>query len=166
MALKDKMMSASTEKIVTYGIGAGITYFLIVKPILVKLGILKSAAEIEAERERAGRVDDYIDESLRRQTPTKSLGEWTIIANQIYEDLRYASVSDNKEDATYQICRAKNDADVAMLIRAFGTRQEYYFGIPYGGLQGLVSFVNSNLSGSQKEMINGNYSRKAIKFRF
>ena len=166
MALKDIKMSASTEKIVTYGIGAGIIYFLIAKPILVKLGIIKSAEEIAAEKERAGRVDEYIDETLRRQTPTKSLGEWTIIANQIYESLRYSGASDDKDTAMTQVMRAKNDADVATLIKAFGTRQEYFFGIPYGSLQGLVSFINSNLSDSQKQNIAGNYSRKGIKFRF
>ncbi len=166
MAVKDKIMSASTEKIVTYTIGAGITYFLIVKPLLVKFGIIKSEAEIKAEKERDANVDTYIDEVLRRQSPTKTLGEWTIIGNQIYEFLRYSGASDNKEGAMVQVMRVKNDADLATLIKAFGTRQEYFLGIAYGGLQGLVSFINSNLSASQKATINDNFLRKGIKFRF
>ena len=121
-------MSASTEKVVTYAIGAGITYFLIVKPVLVKLGILKSAAEIAQENINTENVDTYISNTLRVQSPTKSVGEWTLIADQIYQDLKFSSISDNKADAGYQVTRVKNEADFATLYKAFGKRQEYYFG--------------------------------------
>ena len=127
MPRKSPIMSASTEKIVTYAIGAGITYFLIVKPVLVKLGILKSAAEIAQENVNTENVDTYVSNTLKSQSPTKSVGEWTIIANQLYEDLKYSSISDNKADAGYQVTRVKNEADFATLYKAFGKRQEYYF---------------------------------------
>ena len=48
----------------------------------------------------------------KTQTPTKSKGEWQIIANQIYEDLRYSAIDDDKKDAQYQVSRVKNDADI------------------------------------------------------
>jgi hypothetical protein len=166
MPKQNQIMSASTEKIVTYAIGAGITYFLIVKPLLVKLGVIKSAEEIAAEKENKENVDAYIDATIKSGTPTKSLGEWTLIGNQIYEFLRYSGASDDKNGAMMQIMRVKNEADVATLLKAFGKRQEYFFGIPYGGLQNLVSFVKSNLSDSQIATINDNYLRKNIKFRF
>lgn len=159
-------MSASTEKIVTYAIGAGITYFLIVKPILVKLGIIKSAAELAQERVNSGNIDTYIADALKAQSPTKTIGEWTIIADKIYLDLKSSSISDDKKDAVYQVCRVKNDADVATLYKAFGKRQEYYFGIPYGGLNDLMAFITSNLSSDDLATINGNYKRKNIKFRY
>jgi hypothetical protein len=166
MPRKNQIMSASTEKIVTYAIGAGITYFLIVKPLLVKLGVIKSAEELAAEKERRENVNTYIADILKNQSPTKSLGEWQIIADQIYEFLRYSAASDNKDGAMMQIMRVKNEADVATLLKTFGTRQEYFFGIPYGGLQNLVAFVKSNLSNSQIATINDNLLRKNIKFRF
>lgn len=166
MATKNKILTASTEKVVTYAIGAGITYFLIVKPILVKLGVLKSAAEIKQERINTSNVDAYIADALKKQTPTKSVGEWTIIADKIYEDLKFSGVSDDKKDAGYQVARVQNDADVATLYKAFGKRQEYYFGVPYGGLRDLMAFITSNLSSDAIATINDNYRRKNIKFRF
>ena len=166
MPRQNKILNASTEKIAIYAIGAGITYFLIVKPILVKLGIVKSAAELEQERINTGNIDTYISDAIRLQTPTKSVGEWTIIANRIYEALRYSGLSDDKDDAIYQLARAKNDADIATLYKSFGKRQEYLFGVPYAGLQDLVSFVKSNLDSDQINTVNDNYRRKGIKFRF
>jgi len=166
MPRQNKILNASTEKIAIYAIGAGITYFLIVKPILVKLGIVKSAAELEQERINTGNIDTYISDAIRLQTPTKSVGEWTIIANRIYEALRYSGLSDDKDDAIYQLARAKNDADIATLYKSFGKRQEYLFGVPYAGLQDLVSFIKSNLDGDQINTVNDNYRRKGIKFRF
>jgi hypothetical protein len=103
---------------------------------------------------------------LTNQTPTKTKGEWQIIADQIYNDLRFSGVADNKSDAFYQIQRVKNDADIALLIQIFGMRQESFFGISLGGLQSLPQFIISNLSNSDISKINDNYSRKNIKFRF
>lgn len=166
MPRKNPIMSASTEKVVTYAIGAGITYFLIVKPVLVKLGILKSAAEIAQENINTENVDTYISNTLRVQSPTKSVGEWTLIADQIYQDLKFSSISDNKADAGYQVTRVKNEADFATLYKAFGKRQEYYFGVPYGGLRDLIAFIKSNLDSDAIATINNNYASKKIKFRF
>lgn len=166
MPRQNKILNASTEKIAIYAIGAGITYFLVVKPILVKLGIVKSAAELEQERINTGNIDTYINDAIRLQTPSKSVGEWTIIANRIYEALRYSGLSDDKDDAIYQLARAKNDADIATLYKSFGKRQEYLFGVPYAGLQDLVNFVKSNLDSDQINTVNDNYRRKGIKFRF
>lgn len=166
MPRKNPIMSASTEKVVTYAIGAGITYFLIVKPVLVKLGILKSAAEIAQENINTENIDTYISNTLRVQSPTKSVGEWTLIADQIYQDLKFSSISDNKADAGYQVTRVKNEADFATLYKAFGKRQEYYFGVPYGGLRDLIAFIKSNLDSDAIATINNNYANKKIKFRF
>ena len=166
MAIRKKIINQSTEKIVIYAVGAGITYFLIVKPLLVKLGIVKSAAELAQERINAGNINTYIDNAIRSQTPTKSVGEWTIIANNIYESLRYSGIADDKDNAVYQLARAKNDADVATIYKAFGQRQEYLFGLPYGGLQNLTNFVKSNLSDNDLIIVNSNYRRKGIKFTF
>lgn len=166
MPRQNKILNASTEKIAIYAIGAGITYFLVVKPILVKLGIVKSAAELEQERINTGNIDTYINDAIRLQTPSKSVGEWTIIANRIYEALRYSGLSDDKDDAIYQLARAKNDADIATLYKSFGKRQEYLFGVPYASLQDLVNFVKSNLDSDQINTLNDNYRRKGIKFRF
>ena len=150
------------KKTILYIGGAIAAYFLVLKPILEKLGLQKT---IEEKKQEAN-VDEYISETLKTQTPTKSKGEWQIIANQIYEDLRYSAIDDDKKDAQYQVSRVKNDADIATLIQTFGLRQEYAFGLPVGSKKDLQQFIKSNLSTDQILAINLNYSRKGIKYRF
>ena len=156
----------STKNILIYGALIGGGYYFVLRPFLVKLGILQSPEQIAQTTEQTQNVQTYIDTTIASQTPTKSVGEWQVIANQIYQDLKFASVSDDKEDAVYQICRVQNDADVATLYKNFGTRQEYYFGIPVEGLKDLQQFVSSNLSDQQINTINKNYSNKGIKYKF
>jgi len=155
-----------TQKIITYAAVAGGAYFLILKPLLVKLGIVKSAAEVQQEQSQQQNISDYVNDSLSRQSPTKSKGEWQLIADNIYNDLKFSGIADNKSDAGYQVARVQNDADVALLIQVFGLRQESFFGINTGGLQNLPQFIIGNLSKSAIATINDNYARKSIKFRF
>ena len=146
------------------GVAAG--YFLVLKPLLVKLGLQKSAEQKELERQEAAATASYVRETLRKQKPTKTAGEWSLIAGQIYEDLKYSAIDDNKADAALQISRVKNDADVATLIQQFGKRQEYFFGLAVGNLKTLPQFITSNLSRSQIAAVNDNYRRKNIKFSY
>ena len=155
-------MNKGQQKLLLYIGGAAATYFIIVRPILRSLGIMKTEQEVKSEKV----VDTYVKETLQRQQPTKTKGEWQIIADQIYADLRYSAASDNKKDALYQTTRVKNEADIALLIQLFGRRREYLFGIPAGAEMNLQEFIRSNLSGSQIATINDNYSRKGIKYRF
>jgi hypothetical protein len=159
-------ISNENKKILTYAIGIGAGYFFVVQPLLVKFGIIKSPALVQQELEQGANIENYLEQALSKQTPTKSKGEWQIIANNIYNDLSKSSIADNKSDAGYQVSRVQNDADFSLLYDTFGKRQEYYFGIPTGGLQDLVQFIVSNLDRSEVNKINDNYSRKGIKFRF
>jgi hypothetical protein len=134
----------------------------VLKPIFNNFGLEKSQTEKEAE----AAITKYLKSQIATGAATKSPGEWAIIADQIYADLRYSAVSDNKADATFQIARAKNGADIAMLIQAFGKRREYLFGIPAGAEMDLQQFVTSNLSMAQILSINDNYKRKGIKYSF
>jgi hypothetical protein len=155
-----------TQKLLLYTAIGGGAYFLILKPLLIKLGILKSALELEQDYTQKVNIDAYINNSIKTQTPTKSKGEWQIIADQIYNDLKFSGIADNKSDAGYQIARVQNDADIATLIQVFGMRQESFFGINIGGLQNLPQFIIGNLDKSTIAKINDNYARKNIKFRF
>jgi hypothetical protein len=159
-------ISKQNEKILIYAIGIGAGYFLVLQPLLVKFGIIKSPALRQQEAEQGQNIEDYLNQSISSQTPTKSKGEWQIIANNIYNDLSQSSIADNKSDAGYQVSRVQNDADFSLLYDTFGKRQEYYFGIPTDGLQDLVQFIVGNLDRSEINKINDNYSRKGIKFRF
>ena len=155
-----------TQKLLLYTAIGGGAYFLILKPLLIKLGILKSALELEQDYSQKVNIDAYINNSIKTQTPTKSKGEWQIIADQIYNDLKFSGIADNKSDAGYQVARVQNDADIATLIQVFGMRQESFFGVNIGGLQNLPQFIIGNLDKSEISKINDNYARKNIKFRF
>lgn len=96
-----------------------------------------------------------------RSTKTKS--EWVSIADMIYEFGRYSSIDDKKEELGAYVCVVQNTTDYWELFNAFGTRQEYLFGLPIGNKQDLKLFVQSNLSPEKIAKINDNYRRKAIK---
>ena len=148
------------------GLAAG-GYFLILKPLLEKLGLKKDPDVVKTEQQNATRIFNWVDNAIKAQPPTKTEQEWKIIADQIWEDLHYSALNDNKKDAVYQICRVKNDSDVAVLFKMFGKRQDYILPpIPDGNLKNLVQFAISNLSKKQIAEINDNYRRGNIKFRF
>lgn len=140
------------------GIGAGLYLFW-------RFFLKKSETE-KAQEQGIEDVKAYVQAATTAQSPTKTTGEWAIIAETIYNDLKYSRVADDHGDAVYQLARVKNDADVAVLINSFGKRQEYFFGIPTGDEMLLPTFVASNLNSTELATINDNYRRKGIKFRF
>lgn len=133
--------------------------------ILYRLFFKKSETE-KAQEAAAGDVKAYVQAATAAQTPTKTRGEWALIADTIYNDLRYSRIDDDHGDAVYQLARAKNDADVATIIDIFGKRQEYLFGLPVGDEMALPTFVRSNLNDTEINTVNDNYKRKNIKFRW
>ena len=67
----------------------------------------------------------------------------------------------------------KNDLDVNYLVKAFGKRQGYCFGIPEGGLRDLFTFVRSELgteygglSDSRLVAVNKDWAKKGIRYKF
>lgn len=130
------------------------------------LGIDKVEQEQEIAEKQKNTFDSNLETQKAKQPSTKNDADWLIIANQIYQDLRYSSIDDNKKDAVYQVCRVKNDTDVYSLFAQFGERQEYAFGIPIGTKKSLSEFIRSNLNTEQINIINSNYTRKGIKFQY
>ena len=159
-------MTKEDKKLIIGGAVLILGYFGVIKPILTKIGIFKSAEEKLEDQRRADALDDAIKDATKTQRPTKSEFEISAIADQIYQDLKFTALDDNKDDATYQVARMKNDADFYLLWKAFGTRQEYAFGLPVGNKKNLQQFIRDNLSDKKIAEINNNYSRKGIKFRF
>ncbi len=147
------------KKTLYYVGGAVLAYFFILRPVLQKFGIVKTKEEREREKEK----DLFLSQE---GTPTKTPGEWAIIADQIHEDLRYSAFDDDKADAGYQVSRVKNNADFAQLFKLFGKRREYFFGVPSGSEKDLQQFIRSNLSDAAIQIINKNYRTKGIKFQF
>lgn len=157
-------ISDNDKKLMLYLGGGVAAYFLLIKPLLQKLGIVKSKDEVEEEKKQDTSQTNYVNNASGRLT--KSESEWQIIANTIYEDLRFSSLDDNKADAGYQVSRVQTEKDLATLIKAFGFKQEYFFGLPTGGKKDLPAFIRTNLSKSAIEQINWNYRSKKIKFQY
>jgi hypothetical protein len=140
--------------------GAIIAYFFVLKPIFEKLGITKTKEEIDRDKAK----EKFLLNTGEK--PTKSEGEWAIIADQIHEDLRYTALNDDKKDAAYQAARVKNNADFKLLYKNFGKRREYFFGVPSGSEKDLAQFLRSNLADSEIQIINQNYRNKNISFQY
>jgi len=160
-------ISQDNKKLLTTAGIVVAAYLIVIKPIFQSLGITKTDAEIAKEKSDAANIND-IEKNLNERgiDLTKSKAECDQIADAIYNDLRYSSVDDDKADAGYQIARVQNDADVIYLIKSFGKRQEYFFFLPTGSPKGLTEFITSNLTRDNINLINDNYKRKGIKFRF
>lgn len=144
-------------------LGIYLGYEYVLDPLLVGLGLKDSAnATANAQAEEAALKEWY----AQHNKPTKSEAEWALVADQIYEDLRYTSLDDDKPDAAKQLLKVQNEADIATLVKMFGKRQEYAFGVPAGNEKNISVFVSTNLSTSAISQINNYYSNLGIKFRF
>jgi len=152
------------QKTLAYAIGIGAGYYFVVKPILIKFGVLKSSEQLAQEQLQSGNIQSYL--KYNNNKLTKTIGEWQLIANTIYTDLKDLAIIDNVNDAILQLCKVQNDEDVKALISAFGNRQVSAFGFGYGTNYSLPDFVKQSLSNSEIDSINSNYSRKNIKFTF
>jgi len=160
-------LTEENKKLLT-NVGIGIAaYLVVIRPLFQKLGIVKTNEEIQKEKSEVANIEE-IEKNLNARgiDLSRSKAEFDQIANAIYNSLRYSAISDNKEEAGYQVSRIQNDADAIYLIKTFGKRQEYLFGIPSGSPMGLTEFITSNLSREKINLINDNYKRKGIKFRF
>ena len=160
-------ISQDNKKILTT---AGIfiaAYLVVIKPLFQSLGITKTEEEKAKEKSDAANISE-VEKNLNARgiDLTKSKAEWDQIADAIYNDLRFSSLDDDKEDAGYQVARVQNDADIIYLIKTFGKRQEYFIGLPIGSPKNLTEFITSNLSREKINLINANYSSKGIKFKF
>lgn len=142
-------------------------YLVVIKPLFQSLGITKTEEEKAKEKSDAANISE-VEKNLNARgiDLSKSKAEWDQIADAIYNDLRYSGLDDDKADAGYQIARVQNDADIIYLIKTFGKRQEYFFGLPVGSPKNLTEFITSNLTRENINLINANYSRKGIKFKF
>jgi hypothetical protein len=159
-----KLPDEKTLKTIGYVL-LGILFFVVVIKILENIGIFKTPEERKQIKDIKKKVDNSKATILKKQKPTKSAAEWKFVADQIWSDLKHSSLDDSKNDAGYQIARVQNDADFITLHEMFGTRQEWFFGIPTGKMD-FIDYVTSNLSRSKLDAVNDNYKGKGISFRW
>lgn len=98
--------------------------------------------------------------------------QYAAFANQIYEGMKYG-VGDSYSDVRDVLMKMKNNLDVNLLVKQYGLRQLYVFGIPVGAPKDLFTAVRSELgnewgglSSSKMDAINADWTKKGISYRF
>lgn len=114
-------------------------------------------------------VDTAVDDVTRfrnsgfQQTFPNS--EYNSIADSAYEGMRYSAVADDYKMVVEALTKMRNNLDVALLIVAYGTRQEYNFGIPAGQPKNLFQQVADDLSETRRKEINTDWNNKQITYQ-
>jgi hypothetical protein len=99
----------------------------------------------KAARDLLKNVNTEIDAAKQKGlTPSYPDSMYDSFANTCYEGMKY-TVSDDYGSVADTLKKMNNDLDVAKLIKAFGARQDYTFGIPEGSPKDLFTFVRSEL---------------------
>jgi hypothetical protein len=160
-------MDKETKSLIFTIGGAAAVYFLLVQPLLQKLGLQATPEEKkQAETIEKGKKQ-FIDEALKKKKPSKPEGNFAVMADQLYEYLKYSAIDDDKKKALELLYQyIQNDADIALLYKYFGQRQEYAFGIPTGKKKNLSEFVATNLNKSSLDFLNARYAKSKMIFRF
>lgn len=98
--------------------------------------------------------------------------QYAAFANQIYEGMKYG-VGDSYSDVRDVLMKMKNNLDVNLLVKQYGVRQLYVFGIPAGSPKDLFTAVRSELgnewgglSSSKMNAVNEDWAKKGISYRF
>ena len=103
--------------------------------------------------------------------PSYNDSNYITLANTIYEGMRYC-VGDDYAAVESNLKKMNNDLDVAKLIKAFGQKQNYCFGVPTGGEMDLFTFVKKELGNDyggltdyRLQSVNKDWSKKSITYK-
>ena len=120
----------------------------------------------ESAADKAGQALNTI-----KQKPTKSEAEMQTISNAIFDAGRVYNMGLDIDEAKIyrELTKMQNDADVLLLVKTFGAKYRYTFGIPTAGPYDLFTFVKNALGDSKPDndarsyitLINTNWSRKS-----
>jgi len=126
------------------------------------------AAKRNAELGR--NINSEISNLQKSQVASYPDSVYDTLANTIYNSMRFA-VGDDYGAVQDSLKKMKNDLDVAKLIKAFGSRQDYAFGIPVGDKMDLLTYVKKELGNEWGGLtayrvtnINKDWAAKKIKY--
>jgi hypothetical protein len=96
---------------------------------------------------------------------------YNTFANTIYNSIRFA-VGDDYSTVESTMKRMQNDLDVAKLIKAFGVKQDYFFGLPTGDKMDLFTYIQKELGNEyggltnyRVKNINADWKKKGITYQ-
>lgn len=104
-------------------------------------------------------------------TPSYPEAQYLTLANSVYEGMKYC-VGDSYSNVEDVLKKMQNNLDVALLIDAFGIRQNYCFGLAVGQPLDMIAFVKKELGNDfmgltdyRVKRINDNWSKKGITYK-
>lgn len=116
----------------------------------------------------SGDIEKYRFQGLRQSYPD---AQYAAFANSIYESMKYAA-GDNYGSVVDTCKKMQNNLDVALLVDAFGLRQDYFFAIPTGKPMDIFTFIKSELGNEwggltdyRVKQINTNWESKGITYK-
>jgi hypothetical protein len=166
-----KIDNSTKDLALKAGIALG-AYFFVVRPILQKLGLQKTAQQEQQEKQSEKARIDYIEETLRKPDskqfnkgkPYFAEGQYSIIADQIFEDLNYSFLDQNKLDAYKQMLKMRNDGDIALLMKYWGIRQLKKFGLNSGNPVNLSQALTKELTKEQLKQLRDWFKSNKLKY--
>lgn len=103
--------------------------------------------------------------------PSFEISQYPMFANIIYESTKYG-IGDAYGTVVETLKQMQNNLDVALLIRAYGTKQNFVFGIPTGEKRDLFTNIQAELGNEyggltsyRIEQINNNWTGKGITYK-
>ncbi len=154
-----KQLTSIQKKYIKYAL-YGVGGLLVIK----QLSKLLKRPSKETIKKAAEEADNLKKQGVKS---SRTLGQWELVADSIYNSMKFSAVSDNKENIERQLKTVQNDLDLLLLTQAYGIRQHYFFGVPDGEKTTLIGQIGTGeLSNSRLQSINNNYAQKGIKFRF
>jgi hypothetical protein len=142
---------------------------------LVGSRVYRAVFPTEAQRKNR-ELEKNIDSEISKlqgngKKASFSDSNYNTFANTIYNSMRFA-VGDDYGTVELTLKRMKNDLDVAKLIKAFGVKQDYFFGIPAGDKMDLFTFIQKELGNEyggltnyRVKRINEDWSKKGISYQ-
>ena len=142
---------------------------------LVGSRVYRAVFPTEAQRKNR-ELEKNIDSEISKlqgngKKASFSDSNYNTFANTIYNSMRFA-VGDDYGTVELTLKRMKNDLDVAKLIKAFGVKQDYFFGLPTGDKMDLFTYIQKELGNEyggltnyRVKNINADWKKKGITYQ-
>lgn len=149
----------------------GVTIAAIAGGVYLTYKLFNKNAQVETNKAILNEAQKEINALNKKYTPTFQPSNYLAFANSIYEGTKYG-IGDNYGGVRDILKKMKNDLDVLMLIKAYGSRQNYVFGIPQGEKKDLFTNIREELgneffglSSSKLDAINDDWKKKNIHYQ-
>jgi len=129
-----------------------------------------SQSEIDAKKLLTSVTDDIAKFKSAGMTQSFNDANYNTFADTIYEGMRY-SIGDDYKAVRATCQKMQTNLDVALLIKAFGIRQNYFFGFfDAGSPMDMLTFIKTELGhewwfGDKVKDINSDWASKGITYR-